>query len=711
VTAGVLGSVLGWERSLFALLRRELAPSPVRIRAWGRILVGTLAAVTLTMVLQIPQGEFLLVTFFVVNQTDAWASLTKALLRVVGTIVGGLVGLGGIVLFADQAAFLYALQGVVVGLSLFFSRTTTAPYAFLLAGVTFLMITPDYISTPSFGVDTALWRMGLTTLGALMATGAQLLLWPDHPQELLLEDLQMRLQRAARALDRQARGSGAPVFARDPVAAVGMAGQLDLLASAEAMSRWLRQRHAEQVALIVAVQRIVSAAVRLERIDADPAALHPDTIGCVEQLRGECLRLARAIAERRAPPAARTPPAGASALAPSSKVEVDVLASLAEIEEGLLCAGGRMAFLDLPIESRVPTREPLAPLTLFNPDCSPRNTDAVRFALKGALGASICALIYAALHWPQISTCVLTCLVVAQSTVGAGRRRSQLRILGAVLGGLGALLAILVLMPNMTSLASLLVVVAVLFGAAAWVVTGTSRISYAGMQMAITLSLLLINGLGPTTDLDPWRDRLFGVLLGITVMGTIDAVVWPVFARDTIREKLAQALEAMAQLQRHSAAARELALRHAAIVTYRRLAEGLALEDEVLAEPEWHEEHAAQRALALRLTSAAQDVFLAQLAVWRHRRAIAAAGPSQAVRGALADLDEDLAQRLESLAHGLRRGRVERDVPPPGDDALRALAAVSASEDLREAVVVYRDLLTLFPRLRAGTAALNLSAT
>src|SRR5262249_50588225 len=77
---------------------------------------------------------------------------------------------------------------------------------------------------------------------------------------------------------------------------------------------------------------------------------------------------------------------------------------------------------------------------VFTPACTLSNVEAIQFGLKGALAASTCYVLYQALNWPGISTCVVTTLLVAQSSFGAGLQKSLLRLMGATLGGVMAAL-------------------------------------------------------------------------------------------------------------------------------------------------------------------------------------------------------------------------------------------------------------------------------
>jgi len=175
---------------------------------------------------------------------------------------------------------------------------------------------------------------------------------------------------------------------------------------------------------------------------------------------------------------------------------------------------------------------------------------ALRIGLKAALGVELCYLIMRGLDWPGLLTSTVTCVMIAQTTVGATITKAILRQVGAVLGGLMGLIAIAVFMPNLRGLPGFLAVLGAGYLAAAWVTVGGPRTAYAGIQMALALGIVLLGEFGPTTDLVGARDRVLGILLGAAVMGVIDQALWPVRARRQMRPALARALRLMAALAR-----------------------------------------------------------------------------------------------------------------------------------------------------------------
>jgi len=505
--------------------------------------------------------------------------------------------------------------------------------------------------------------------------------------------------------------------------ATGTARQLDLLSAAEAKSYWIRQRHAEQVNLITDIELLVIAALRLGRVAAEQKDFATLPVWVRQRLQGiyaECARLRHALEERR-------PPVGQALIGRDSSTEGEVadaetlalFPSIHVMEQSLSHMPEVMAFLalsDTSPSSAQPTREPVAEQHFFTPACTLSNWEAIHFALKGTLAASICGLLYQGIAWPGIHTCVYTCVTISQSYVGAGLRKALLRFTGATVGGLTSLFVIVSLTPTMTNLASFLVVTTTLLFAAAWVTTGSSRISYAGYQMAIATALLLLNGFAPPTDLTPGRDRLVGILLGVIVMGAVDNTLWPVFVRSTIRQKLVDMLHKIAILQRLVSQKNRAQARTTSFAIHRDLTNTLSLQDVLLLEPDLPQQEAeGEHNTLLQLINHVQRVFLKLLALGRHRAGMNLDSMAQPVVDRMHELDEAIAKTLEALGDSLesRQGVVTVDI----DHLFSGFEEVVKSHSgqgnsygpvearLREYVVLYREFLASLAELNRDIQA------
>jgi multidrug resistance protein MdtO len=651
-----LVSALRWENTFFTFLRTELAPSATRWRDALRLTLLCAVATTFIIGCHVPYGEFLVIYFFAVSQPDAWASLRKARLRGLGTLIGGGLGIVGVVACGDKPGLALCFQTFLFFAGLFLYRTTTLPYAVLFAMFTYAIVIPVAATDPDASLEKIFWRILLTTAGAVIGTLVQVLLWPENPEKLLLRQLAERLESAELILSRTANRAGlpdqSPTFNADASITAAMAGQLDLLASIEAGSAWLRQRHTEQIKLITDVEMILVLATQIERMTIEN---HP--LLQTDSVRARLLEIGRQLTQIRQ--ALTTGNVSSSSPAPVASIDDESVSALSAIT-GLERISAQMpvslAFLTAARTHWLqekhmlePAREPIVERTFFTPACRLSNSEVIRFALKGTLAATICYLIYQSLNWPGISTSVVTCLLCAQSSLGAGLKKSLLRLIGATLGGIICIVVAVAILPGLPGATSFIVLTSVLFFIASWITVGSSRLAYVGIQTGLVFSLVLLNQPGQSIDLGLAGDRILGVLLGITVMGFIDLLLWPNFAGTALRGKLAEANRTLAAIPRHAARSDWAEVDDTALAVHGQIAAALALYNEEEFEFGVHTaKRRMHRQRSLAFIHAMESVFLALLVVLRHRRSVNYERLPPRWQQTLQTFDEALAQSFEA---------------------------------------------------------------
>ncbi|WP_439273450.1 FUSC family protein [Pseudochrobactrum sp. HB0163] len=171
-----------------------------------------------------------------------------------------------------------------------------------------------------------------------------------------------------------------------------------------------------------------------------------------------------------------------------------------------------------------------------------------RFALKTTLAAILCYMFYAAINWQGIHTAMVTCYVASLGTAGDTIHKLLLRISGCLIGAAIGAVSILYLLPHMETVSALMVLVFFTVLLAAWVAAGSNKISYAGVQIGLAFTLTVLQGFGPTTDMDTARDRIIGILVGNFAVYLISTLVWPTPVSETIRSNLSKALSKIAAL-------------------------------------------------------------------------------------------------------------------------------------------------------------------
>ncbi len=665
--------------ALGAFLKAELEPRPGRMRAALRLVAASLVGTVLIMLFQIPHGSWMIMTIFTMALADAGASLKKGIERVIGTVVGGLAGLLAVIAFIDLPYVFVPLMGVAITVGLYLSHVLAAPYPPLLGALTYLLVVLSQVEAPEDYVGVALWRITAIVIGVVLSTVAQVFLWPDDPVDKLREALVRRLHLVPMLIDRAIAPPAGPAVELPAVALTlgDLTGELQLLADAEVLHSSLRPRNAEHIALILEVARLFTAAVWAAETTPGTTARVGLDEGARRRLlaiRDESIRFARALEGRRSLLASAAPMAGVTPVEAGSS---QFVSAQAPVLDGMERSLDRIAFLTgTPRSGRDRITAP--PPGLLSPADVPDATAsaprwsldiaALKVALKTALGVELCYLAMQGLDWPGLVTSTITCVIVAQSTVGANARKAVLRQVGAVLGGLLGLIVIVVFMPNLGGIAAFLVVMTAGYFIAGWITVGGPRTAYAGIQTALAFGIMLLGDFGPTTDLVSGRDRVLGILLGAGVMGVIDQVLWPVEARRAMRPTLARALRLMAELARVGArrddgqpADRPRGLR---AEIYRTLSATLAYRDESRMEGDPDTpENRAESDMVLHLVTDAQALLPGLLAAAGERLvpgAADAADPPRRPRRRVREHDRGAARRHGGFDRGQAGSRACR---------------------------------------------------
>lgn len=185
--------------------------------------------------------------------------------------------------------------------------------------------------------------------------------------------------------------------------------------------------------------------------------------------------------------------------------------------------------------------------SFFAPDAF-TNPIYQQFALKTTLAAILCYMFYAALNWDGIHTAMVTCYVASLGTAGDTVHKLALRITGCLIGALMGVISILYLLPQMETVGGLMLLVFAATWVAGWVAAGSHKISYAGVQIGLAFTLSVLQGFGPTTDLDTARDRIIGILIGNLAVYLVSVFLWPKPVSQTARDNLIKATQKLANL-------------------------------------------------------------------------------------------------------------------------------------------------------------------
>ncbi len=514
-------------------LRRELSPTPGRGSATFRLTLACVIATIPILTHRIPHALVVMVVMYLVTQEDTAATLLGSVLGVLGVTVGLGAALLAWMVALDIAWLRIACFVGFVFAGLWLKRVLVIGALGSALGLpaALVMVLPDVAPLPPESlVEFVLWLWLCVTLGLAFNLGVQLLLAQGDPLTLLQRELDTRLRLVENAL-RELAGSrdlapAPPPMSLDAFATAGMSRPLALLKTASLTNARARRRHEALATAITLIDRLVTDAGAL-RLLASSTSITPMRDSLLRVADG-CADARRAVAERRRPePSAAAPP---SASTPPP---------LADMERTL----EQLSVVSRIAPPKPTTKEPGPHLLL--PDAT-TNPEYVQFAVKGALAALICYVLFIGFDYPGIYTSVITCFVVSLSTIGSSNQKGLLRFGGAAVGGVMGLIALVYVYPNVDGLGGFWFVFATGTAVAAWINFGSPRISYGGYQTGLAFYKATLQNLGPAVSATVVRDRLIGVAFGLIVFGLVEHVLWPVRAADRMYSRLADVFRSLA---------------------------------------------------------------------------------------------------------------------------------------------------------------------
>jgi multidrug resistance protein MdtO len=550
-------------------LRAELDWTPARRILTIRLFITLMVICMVSVTLRPPSVVALSFSFvmmlgplmmdYTMTLVTAWQLLKLECAAIVLSVVS-------LAMWGDQPLFLVPWSYGLITLLLFYSRVTGTPTIPAMLYVFAVLYHPEQPDQDIYG---ALWlfpTLGLLAFGTSIA--AQLILWPQDPDKLLRQLLTQRLAAIGRMLERLAEHDKVSEFGFHPKtderpSPGGVSRQFNLLAHAELAHPALRAKHAEWIDFIVEIDTWFNVASKLDRIMFEthpkPAFSRQDRA----RLRAIALECRGLMDNFQAPgtPVKELPLYFKEEGSQQTAYSKPVTLYLHRLEDATIGVNQALAALHGPetppdtAESKPERTGSEASLPFWLPQKYwVDNRDALHYGMKFALGAMICLFMVQTLDWQGIDTAILTCVVVAQSSLGADYRKSVMRIMGASLGGLLAYGFIIVLQPALDTIAGFLLAIAPVCWLSAWAGSGSPRIAYIGTQIGYSFAHAVLPGYGPVTDLETARDRVLGILVGITVVGVIDYLLWPQRSDRMLPSRLAKTLHTLSQFLRHGTA-------------------------------------------------------------------------------------------------------------------------------------------------------------
>lgn len=487
-----------------AILMGELRPYEGRLGAALRMALCCVIVVAFAMSQHVPEAAVSCYLIFFASRDNAASGIAIALALIVGASIGILLGLVFLQLAADEPMLRLGLMLLFTFGGMYFSVATAAgPIAATVGFVfAFVMTLYDFVPIPellSRGISW-MWVVVFVPMAVLILVNA--LIGPN-PARLVRRRLAHRLRAAAALLNGETDA--------DAQAGVLLAEDSKTLAAPArlgAVFGYHSKVEASQLAALMPLAQDLLAQARVAPQD-NPLAQR------VSQLADRI-------------EVGTVPAPGARIVGQTAKTSP--LAAQAEILADIW-AGNRVVREAAKAEARASD--------VFS------NPAYMQFALKTLLAVLITYTIYTAGGWFEIHTAMITCFYVALGTTGETLHKAGLRIIGCLIGAAMGIGSIVLFMPHMTDIGQLLLLVGAGSFIAAWVAQGSSLIQYMGWQMALAFFLCVLQGYGPSFDIDVATNRIVGVLIGNVVVTIVFLWLWPTSVAALTAGRLAKAIDGL----------------------------------------------------------------------------------------------------------------------------------------------------------------------
>ncbi|HEY6850282.1 MAG TPA: FUSC family protein [Terracidiphilus sp.] len=500
-------------------LRQELAPYPGRGAVVSRMVIAATLSMIIIVTYRIPGGAIGALCAFILSRESFLSTARSALYIILAFAIGGLFIPIGARLFAADPITHFLWEGASLFMIFFLLKTlNTFALATGLALVATNILSIWYLPGPAErNVELTLWQVLAALIGAAVTVAVEAVFRFFSNSDELHDGLRDRLKTIEEMLLSYAGGE--PIAkeisrALTQYAVVGMG----------ALRRYVARTNYDPLRRVQ-----MSTLVSLTGRSIDMAAALVSSVPTFEaEDQQRAARLAPRIAEIwncfsiQCVPNAWEPTVDPTLSTP-------LLSELESMVAYMFAAARSDESIDPRLEI---LEEPPSSNRIFTEDAF-TNPEHLRFALSGTLAAMLCYILYVGLAWPDISTSVTTCVLTALSNIGASRQKQVLRLAGALVGGvvfgLGSQLFVL---PYLDSITGFTVLFAVVSACAAYVSTSSSRLSYAGLQIALAFYLINLSEFRIQLSLTVARDRAVGVLLGVCMMWLVFERVYPRAAAD-----------------------------------------------------------------------------------------------------------------------------------------------------------------------------------
>jgi len=271
-------SKMAWLREAASISLRD----PALIYGFKFGLAGILA-VFLALLIRMQNPTWALFTVFVLMIAQYVGAIgEKSFFRLIGTAVGGLIGYVLTASFEQQPTLFLILIGLVVAFCTAMFGQSRYPYAFLLCGLTTIVVVSNGLGNPDMSWQYMLWRVEEVGIGVIATVLVQSVIWPRYARIVFAEsaqsacaDLRDCLIASGEVFLKNTQNTAAARAEEFPARINGLRALLDFGARE---SQFFRSRINTYFEITTCLSRIASATVTLGE-ELPQASVYRDALG------------------------------------------------------------------------------------------------------------------------------------------------------------------------------------------------------------------------------------------------------------------------------------------------------------------------------------------------------------------------------------------------------------------------------------------------
>ena len=524
---------------------RILTPKSLENRAALRTAIATLTAVLIAFTFHLDNPYWSGMTVVILANVYTGSIIDKAILRIVGTVIGAWVGyfLAGLVV---NSFFLYLLANfLLISLAIYYYSFSTYAYAYLLGALAAFIVLSQLALTPENAFYVAIWRPVEIGLGVIVSAAAAWCVFPNKIKDSLLKETDLLFDQLNHLLEQ--------------LSSVLIADELSLEVVAEENTQF--KKKIKQSTEMIGFMRL-ELGIKRERVDQFRALLaqflnlgRKITYFTAYYEKGDLAPIAKPVIDFIAAAQNDLKLIKKEFITAGASTEtLQTEAKLADLYQGLSSqkAGlGELSGPDLgqisaaksylgvePLLQQISTMitslsnilsksyKPVKQKTqLISSQQQLRNDPDIIFSsIKTALSALLALSFWLVSNWPGgINGIVSSVIISIRKNLFEMKNISLYRLLGCFIGGGLALLPL-----NFYSMNLYDFIVLMFFAVWGFSYFSFKNItySYIGLQANVALIISLAQEGGPPIDLEGGLERLAGIVIGIVASFLVANVLW-----------------------------------------------------------------------------------------------------------------------------------------------------------------------------------------